>query len=66
MKVFGDLKRLNAVLKGTSPRVVACSGGVDSMLLATLAHRQKPVSNIRKGLSKFLLCICFSLVSDAI
>ncbi|MDG2196561.1 MAG: ATPase [SAR324 cluster bacterium] len=46
MKVFGDLKRLNTVLKGTSPRVVACSGGVDSMLLATLAHRQKPEETI--------------------
>ena len=42
MTVFQDLQRLNEVLEGTSPRLVACSGGVDSMLLATLAHRQKP------------------------
>ena len=33
-------------LGGTSPRLVACSGGVDSMLLATLAHRQKPEETI--------------------
>ena len=42
MTVFQDLQRLNEVLEVTSPRLVACSGGVDSMLLATLAHRQKP------------------------
>ena len=46
MTVFEDLKRLNIVLEGTSPRLVACSGGVDSMLLATLAHRQKPEETI--------------------
>lgn len=26
------------------PRVIACSGGIDSMLLATVAHRQAPVA----------------------
>ena len=46
MTVFEDLKRLNTVLEVTSPRLVACSGGVDSMLLATLAHRQKPEETI--------------------
>ena len=46
MTVFEDLKRLNTVLEGASPRLVACSGGVDSMLLATLAHRQKPEETI--------------------
>ena len=46
MTVFQDLQRLNEVLEGTSPRLVACSGGVDSMLLATLAHRQKPQATI--------------------
>ena len=46
MTVFEDLKRLNTVLEATSPRLVACSGGVDSMLLATLAHRQKPEETI--------------------
>ena len=46
MTVFHDLQRLNAVLEVTTPRLVACSGGVDSMLLATLAHRQKPDETI--------------------
>ena len=46
MTMFEDLKRLNTVLEATSPRLVACSGGVDSMLLATLAHRQKPEETI--------------------
>ena len=31
--------RLESVLNGPSLRVVACSGGVDSLLLATVAHR---------------------------
>ena len=32
--------RLLAVIADISPRVIACSGGIDSMLLATLASRQ--------------------------
>lgn len=34
------IDRLYAVLEGIAPRVIACSGGIDSMLLATLANRQ--------------------------
>jgi uncharacterized protein len=36
------LRRLEAVLAGIMPRIVACSGGVDSLLLATVAHRADP------------------------
>lgn len=36
------LGRLAGLLDRISPRVIACSGGIDSMLLATLAHRQDP------------------------
>jgi uncharacterized protein len=36
------LERLEAVLAGISRRIVACSGGVDSLLLATVAHRSDP------------------------
>ena len=46
MTVFNDMRQLNEVLNVTSPRLVACSGGVDSMLLATLAHRQNPEETI--------------------
>ncbi|RBO51231.1 ATPase [Rhodovulum sp. BSW8] len=35
-------ERLGAVLAGLPLRAVACSGGIDSLLLATLAHRQAP------------------------
>lgn len=30
------------VLQGIVPRVIACSGGIDSLLLATIAHRTVP------------------------
>lgn len=33
------LDRLSAVLVGIPDRVIACSGGVDSLVLATVAHR---------------------------
>jgi uncharacterized protein len=33
------LERIHASLATCSPRIIACSGGVDSLLLATLAHR---------------------------
>ena len=36
------LQRLEQGLANTKPRIVACSGGVDSMLLATIAHRLAP------------------------
>jgi len=38
------LARLTGLLDAVSPRVIACSGGIDSMLLATLAHRQDPAA----------------------
>ena len=36
------LERLQAVLSTLPQRVIACSGGIDSLLLATLAHRALP------------------------
>ena len=36
------LTRLARVIDDNLPRVIACSGGIDSMLLATVAHRQAP------------------------
>ena len=38
------LDRLHAVLATMSARVVACSGGVDSLVLATVAHRADPAA----------------------
>ena len=38
--------RLDAALAALSPRVVACSGGIDSLLLATVAHRADPTATI--------------------
>jgi uncharacterized protein len=40
-KRLGALREAIAV---ASPRVIACSGGIDSMLLATLAHRLAPAT----------------------
>jgi uncharacterized protein len=40
------LDRLHAVLDRCGSRVVACSGGVDSLLLATVAHRRDPGATI--------------------
>jgi uncharacterized protein len=37
-----SLDRLESVLSDASPRVIACSGGVDSLVLATVAARQRP------------------------
>lgn len=34
-----EQQALHKVIADISPRVIACSGGIDSMLLATLAHR---------------------------
>ena len=39
----GDLVRLERNLAVIGPRIVACSGGVDSLTLATAAHRADPV-----------------------
>lgn len=40
------LRRLEAQLAQTPTRVVACSGGVDSVLLATVAHRAGPAATV--------------------
>lgn len=37
---------LRAVLLGLAPRIVACSGGVDSLLLATVAHAADPGATV--------------------
>lgn len=42
----GRADRLHRVLASVPRRIVACSGGVDSLLLATLAHRAQPVTTI--------------------
>ncbi len=38
----GHLRALEDVLEGSGPRLIACSGGIDSLLLATVAHRRGP------------------------
>lgn len=38
------LKRLNDVLATMQPRIIACSGGIDSLLLAIIAHRANPLA----------------------
>ena len=38
--------RLEAALAAIAPRIVACSGGIDSMLLATLAYRASPSNTL--------------------
>lgn len=38
--------KIEAVLDDIGPLVIACSGGIDSMLLAILAHRQRPDQTI--------------------
>ena len=40
------LDRLRALLAGCGPCIVACSGGVDSLLLAFLAHRAAPQTTL--------------------
>ncbi|HEY0282231.1 MAG TPA: nicotinate-nucleotide adenylyltransferase [Rhizomicrobium sp.] len=40
------LQQVQAVLGEIGPRVVCCSGGVDSMLLATIAHRLAPADTV--------------------
>lgn len=36
------LERVHAVLSVVTPRIVACSGGIDSLVLAVVAHRAAP------------------------
>ncbi|KAA1249831.1 ATPase [Mycobacterium simiae] len=40
------ITRLHRVLEAIPTRIVACSGGVDSLLLATVAHRASPHSTV--------------------
>lgn len=40
------LSRLQQALAATPTRIVACSGGVDSLLLATVAHRAAPHTTV--------------------
>lgn len=40
--VAEELGRLQAVLDELAPRIIACSGGIDSLLLATIAFRNAP------------------------
>lgn len=40
------LDRLRSVLTEVEPRIVACSGGVDSLVLATVAHAEAPGSTV--------------------
>ena len=40
--VAEEIGRLKAVLDELTPRVIACSGGIDSLLLATIAFRRAP------------------------
>jgi len=37
-----SLERLHGVLSDIGERIVACSGGIDSLVLATVAHRRAP------------------------
>ncbi|MBV8297007.1 MAG: ATP-dependent sacrificial sulfur transferase LarE, partial [Acidimicrobiia bacterium] len=41
-----SLRKLETVLVGIPERIVACSGGVDSSLLATVAHRSSPATTV--------------------
>jgi len=40
--VAEEMNRLDAVLEKLAPRIIACSGGIDSLLLATIAFRSAP------------------------
>ena len=40
------LARIHAVLESIGPSVIACSGGIDSLLLSIIAHRRAPDSTI--------------------
>jgi len=38
--------RLSAIFDDCGPLIIACSGGIDSLLLATLAHRYDPTTTV--------------------
>lgn len=40
------MDRLQEVLSRYSDRIIACSGGIDSLLLATIAHRASPETTV--------------------
>ena len=40
------LGRLESQLEQTPARIIACSGGIDSLVLATVAHRADPTSTV--------------------
>ncbi len=40
------LRAIEAVLADVGPRVIACSGGIDSLLLATLSHRHDAAATV--------------------
>ena len=42
----GALARLRAALADVPRRIVACSGGVDSLVLAVVAHRESPTGTV--------------------
>jgi pyridinium-3,5-biscarboxylic acid mononucleotide sulfurtransferase len=44
--VTQPLSRLLGGLDGVPKRVIACSGGIDSLLLATIAHRNAPTDTV--------------------
>jgi uncharacterized protein len=44
MSVDLALTRIHAVIDATGPLIIACSGGIDSLLLSVIAHRRVPGS----------------------
>lgn len=46
MTAESDLAALRRVLTDCAPVVVACSGGIDSLVLATVAHRLAPADTV--------------------
>ena len=46
MDIDQTIARLEKTLHAASRKVIACSGGIDSLLLATIAHRIAPVETL--------------------